>query len=61
MKEQIIAAINRTVDRPNEAAAKLFAEAKDLFTTCQRCRQQVRGTIAQLAAHGESCFADLVK
>lgn len=28
-----------------------FDRQSDLFTTCQKCRQQIRGTRSQLLAH----------
>ena len=34
-----------------EAALAAFNASADLFTTCQHCRRQVKGTLAELKAH----------
>lgn len=35
-----------------------FEAQSDLFTQCPRCREKLRGTLAQLKAH--ICFGDLI-
>lgn len=61
-REKMQAAIDRRRGDAEHAASlnAIFDESDALFTTCQKCGGQVTGSLEQIKAHTESCFADLI-
>jgi hypothetical protein len=60
MKEQIESAMKRQVGDA-AFAQKLgehFAAQDDLFSTCQRCRQQIKGKLSEIELHVLICGGD---
>ena len=57
MKEQITSALQRAAGDPkfNEALNAHFAAQSDLYTTCQKCKQTVKGTLTHINEHVVNC------
>lgn len=57
MKEQIESAMRRLVGDKDfgRNLAEHFASQDDLFSTCQRCRQQIKGKLSEIELHVLIC------